>query len=208
MGMTRIDKIFRTLAREYSRESLTELNYSNPYTLLVAVVLSAQATDVGVNRATAGLFRVVKSPEDMVELGFEKLNEYIRTINYHNSKAKHIIAMSTKLIRNFNSTVPNNMNDLTSLDGVGRKTANIILNIVFGIPTVAVDTHVFRLSNRLALAKADNVLETERQLLEVIPRKYLGQANNMLVLFGRYVCRAVKPKCNDCTVRKYCPSVL
>ncbi|MDR2077998.1 MAG: endonuclease III [Rickettsiales bacterium] len=203
--MTRIDKIFRILSRDYGDRGMTELSYTNPYTLLVAVMLSAQATDVGVNRATDNLFRFVKSPEEMLELGFEKLNEHIRTVNYHNSKARHIIAMSLKLVRNFNSTVPNNMDDLLSLDGVGRKTANIILNVVFGIPTVAVDTHVFRVSNRLAIVKADSVQEAEKQLLEVVPRKYLKQTNNMLVLFGRYVCRALKPKCGECVLRKYCP---
>jgi endonuclease-3 len=203
--VTRVEKIFRALTASYGKTSLTELTHSNPYTLLVAVVLSAQATDAGVNRATANLFKVVKSPEDMVKLGFEKLNGYIGTINYHNSKARHIIALSEKLIRNFNSTVPNNMKDLISLDGTGRKTANIILNVVFGIPTIAVDTHVFRTSNRLALIRADNVLEAERQLLAIVPRKYIRQANNVLVLFGRYVCRALKPKCDECILREYCP---
>ncbi|MDR2777215.1 MAG: endonuclease III [Rickettsiales bacterium] len=202
--MTSAGRMFALLIREYGRDGLTELEYTNPYTLLISVMLSAQATDVGVNRATAELFRFVQTPEDMVKLGFARLRELIGSINYNNTKARHILSTSRKLIEQFNSNVPNNRSDLMSLDGVGRKTANIILNIVFGIPTIAVDTHVFRVSNRLGLVKAKNVLETEKQLLRVIPKKYMSQVNNVLVLFGRRQCRALKPQCTSCILQNHC----
>ncbi|MDR1425838.1 MAG: endonuclease III [Rickettsiales bacterium] len=204
MTRQKIGKIFSILAKEYDQRGLTELSYSNPYTLLVSVMLSAQSTDVGVNRVTSKLFRVVQTPEDAVNLGFDGLRELIKSINYNNTKAKHILSTSRKLIETFDSKVPGNMTDLVSLDGVGRKTANIVLNIIFGIPTIAVDTHVFRVSNRLGIAKAKTVLETERQLLKTIPKKYIAQANNFLVLFGRYQCKALKPLCSSCALRTYC----
>jgi endonuclease-3 len=200
----KIQKIFKLLAREYGAEGLTELKYTNPYTLLVSVMLSAQATDVGVNRATVELFRVAQSPEEMLKLGFERLRELIGSINYKNTKAKHIIEMSQRLVDRFNGQVPGSREELLTLEGVGQKTANIILNVVFGVPTIAVDTHVFRVSNRLGIVKAKNVKEAEKQLLEVIPQKYLAQTNNFLVLFGRRQCRALKPLCESCFLRKYC----
>ena len=202
--MNKINRILKILEEKYGSDDLTELDYINDYTLLVAVILSAQATDKGVNLATKKLFKIVKTPEEMINLGFEKLNEYIKTINYHNNKAKNIINMSEKLVKNFNSKLPDNMKDLTSLDGVGRKTANIILNIVFKKPAIAVDTHVFRVSNRLGITNATNVKESEKQLMKIVPKKYIRNLNNNLVMFGRYECKALKPQCSSCGLSQYC----
>lgn len=202
--MNKINRILKILEEKYGSNDLTELDYINDYTLLVAVILSAQATDKGVNLATKKLFKIVKTPEEMINLGFEKLNEYIKTINYHNNKAKNIINMSKKLVKNFNSKLPDNMKDLTSLDGVGRKTANIILNIVFKKPAIAVDTHVFRVSNRLGITNATNVKESEKQLMKIVPKKYIRNLNNNLVMFGRYECKALKPQCSSCGLSQYC----
>ncbi len=202
--MNKINRILKILEEKYGSNDLTELDYINDYTLLVAVILSAQATDKGVNLATKKLFKIVKTPEEMINLGFEKLNEYIKTINYHNNKAKNIINMSEKLVKNFNSKLPDNMKDLTSLDGVGRKTANIILNIVFKKPAIAVDTHVFRVSNRLGITNATNVKESEKQLMKIVPKKYIRNLNNNLVMFGRYECKALKPQCSSCGLSQYC----
>lgn len=199
-----VDKILEILERKYGDDVLTELVYINPYTLLVAVILSAQATDKQVNKVTNELFKVVQTPEDMVRLGLDSLKNYVRSINYFNNKSRNIIGMSRKLIENFSSRVPNNMEDLVSLDGVGRKTANIILNIVYNVPTIAVDTHVFRVSNRLGIVKAENVLETEKQLMEIIPKRHIKYINNIFVLFGRYECKAIKPKCGNCILKEYC----
>ncbi|MDR3078823.1 MAG: endonuclease III [Rickettsiales bacterium] len=204
--MSKAGKIFALLASAYGEEGLTELKYTNPYTLLVSVMLSAQATDAGVNRVTPELFRLAQSPGEMLELGFDRLREIIGSINYNNSKARHILSASAQLLEKFNGEVPGNMTDLLSLAGVGRKTANIILNIVFGMATIAVDTHVFRVSNRLGIVKAKNVLEAEEQLLKVVPRKYRAQANNLLVLFGRRQCRALRPSCGSCILGDHCDS--
>lgn len=202
--MNKINRILKILEEKYGSDDLTELDYINEYTLLVAVILSAQATDKGVNLATKKLFNIVKTPEEMINLGFEKLNEYIKTINYHNNKAKNIINMSEKLVKNFNSKLPDNMKDLKSLDGVGRKTANIILNIVFKKPAIAVDTHVFRVSNRLGITNATNVKESEKQLMKIVPKKHIRNLNNNLVMFGRYECKALRPQCNSCGLSQYC----
>ena len=202
--MNKINRILKILEEKYGSDDLTELDYINEYTLLVAVILSAQATDKGVNLATKKLFNIVKTPEEMINLGFEKLNEYIKTINYHNNKAKNIINMSEKLVKNFNSKLPDNMKDLKSLDGVGRKTANIILNIVFKKPAIAVDTHVFRVSNRLGITNAKNVEESEKQLMKIVPKKHIRNLNNNLVMFGRYECKALRPQCNSCGLSQYC----
>lgn len=202
--MKKITKILEILEKKYGKEELTELDYINEYTLLVAVILSAQATDKGVNLATKELFEIVKTPEEMVNLGVENLEKYIKTINYYHTKAKNIISMSEKLISNFNSKLPDNMEDLTSLDGVGRKTANIILNIVFNKLAIAVDTHVFRVSNRLGITNAKNVLESEKQLMKITPKKHIKNLNNNLVMFGRYECKAIKPHCDNCILSSYC----
>jgi endonuclease-3 len=204
VNRSKTSRIFAILVREYGGNDLTELEYTNPFTLLLSVMLSAQATDAGVNRVTSELFKVVQTPEDVVKLGFGRLRELIGSINYNNTKAKHILSTSEKLIEKFGSRVPGSMSDLVSLDGVGRKTANIILNIVFGVPTIAVDTHVFRVSNRLGIVEAKNVLETEKQLLKIVPKKYMSQVNNVLVLFGRRQCKALGPHCSSCVLQKYC----
>lgn len=204
MNKKDIIEIFEILKNKYKVQSLIELQYKNPYTLLVAVILSAQATDAGVNKATKDLFEFVDTPEKMLELDEENLKKYIKTINYYNTKAKHIIQMSQQLIEKFNSQVPNNFDDMLTLSGVGRKTANVVLNILFDTPRVGVDTHVFRVANRLNMVKADNVLETERQLLKKVPKEYLRYVNHYFVLFGRYECKAIKPKCESCELRKYC----
>lgn len=162
MKKEHILEIFKILEKIYGKDELIELKYINNYTLLVSVILSAQATDLGVNKATKDLFKKVTTPEEMLELGEDELKKYIKTINYYPTKAKHIMAMSKKLVENFNSTVPDNMDDLISLDGVGRKTANVVLNIAFKKPSIAVDTHVFRVSNRLGIVNTKNVLDTEK----------------------------------------------
>ncbi|MBO4956774.1 MAG: endonuclease III [Rickettsiales bacterium] len=204
MNKKDIIEIFEILKNKYKIQSLIELKYKNPYTLLVAVILSAQATDAGVNKATKDLFEFVDTPEKMLKLGEENLKKYIKSINYYNTKAKHIIQMSQQLIEKFNSQVPSDFDDMLTLSGVGRKTANVVLNILFDEPRVGVDTHVFRVVNRLNMVKADNVLETEKQLLKKVPQKYLRYVNHYFVLFGRYECKAIKPKCESCELRKYC----
>lgn len=204
MKKENVIKVFELLESLYGRDELIELKYINNYTLLVSVMLSAQATDAGVNKATKELFKKVKTPEDMIKLGEDELKKYIKSINYFNTKAKHIISMSKRLVEKFNSNVPDNMDDLISLDGVGRKTANVVLNIVFNKVAIAVDTHVFRVSNRLGLVKADNVFDTEQQLLKIVPDTYNKHVNHYLVLFGRYNCKAKNPNCNNCVLGKYC----
>lgn len=204
MNRKDIAEIFEILKNKYKVESLIELQYKNPYTLLVAVILSAQATDAGVNKATKDLFEFIDTPEKMLQLGEENLKKYIKSINYYNTKAKHIIQMSQQLIENFNSQVPNTFDDMLTLSGVGRKTANVVLNILYDIPRVGVDTHVFRVTNRLGMVKADNVLETEKQLLKKVPKEYLRYINHYFVLFGRYECKAIKPKCSECVLGRYC----
>jgi endonuclease-3 len=199
-----IKKVFDTLAEEYGDEELTELDYINPYTLLVATMLSAQATDKMVNRVTEKLFAALNNPTDMRKLGENRLREYIKSINYFNTKAKNIIKMSEQLIERFDSRVPNTMEDLTSLAGVGRKTASIILNIVYHKRAIAVDTHVFRLANRIGLVKCKNTLATEKELLKTIPGKYIKYVNNYLVLLGRRICKARAPDCGRCSLGNIC----
>jgi len=182
-----------------------ELDHVNPYTLLVAVVLSAQATDKGVNRATEKLFRKVTTPEQMLALGEEGLIEHIKTIGLFRAKARNVIKLSRDLIDKHAGEVPQDRDALEELAGVGRKTANVVMNIAFGVPTIAVDTHVFRVSQRLGLAKGKTPLTIEEQLLKVVPPKFLQHAHHWLILHGRYTCVARKPKCPDCTVRDLCP---
>lgn len=181
-----------------------ELDYTNVYTLLVAVVLSAQATDTGVNKATKALFKKVKTPEDMVKLGEDGLKTYIKTIGLFNAKAKNVIKLSQQLITDYHSTVPHTREELIKLAGVGRKTANVVLNIAFGQPTIAVDTHLFRIANRTGLAKGKTPEAVEQQLLKVIPEKYLHHAHHWLILHGRYVCKARTPLCSSCIVNDLC----
>jgi endonuclease III len=182
----------------------SELVYASPFTLLVAVVLSAQATDKGVNKATAELFRVADTPEKMVRLGEEGLVAYIRSIGLYRNKAKNIIALSQKLIAEHQGEVPHDRSALESLPGVGRKTANVVLNVAFGEPTIAVDTHIFRVANRTGLAPGRTPREVEEKLLEIVPRKYRLHAHHWLILHGRYVCVARKPRCPICVVRNLC----
>ncbi|MFP6705838.1 MAG: endonuclease III [Alphaproteobacteria bacterium] len=181
-----------------------ELNYANTYTLLVAVVLSAQATDVGVNKATKALFEEVDNPEAMVKLGEAKLKQYIRTIGLFNTKAKNVIKLSRQLLENFDGQVPETREELETLPGVGRKTANVVCNIAFGQPTIAVDTHLFRLGNRTGLAPGKTPLEVERNLEKRIPKVYLQHAHHWLILHGRYICKARKPDCPSCIVNDVC----
>ena len=181
-----------------------ELNYSNVYTLLVAVVLSAQATDVGVNKATKALFKKVDNPTDMIKLGEAKLKQHIRTIGLFNTKAKNVMALSRQLLETFEGKVPETRDELETLPGVGRKTANVVCNIAFGQPTIAVDTHLFRLGNRTGIAPGKTVLEVEKKFEKRVPKLYLRHAHHWLILHGRYVCKARKPECQGCIVNDLC----
>ena len=198
-----INEFFRRLAAERP-EPKTELNYSSPYTLLVAVVLSAQATDVGVNKATAKLFERVQTPMAMLALGEAGLKQYIKTIGLFNAKAKNVIALSKKLLEEFNGEVPRTREDLQSLPGVGRKTANVVLNVLHGEPTIAVDTHVFRVANRTGLARGKTPEEVEDGLMKVVREPWLQHAHHWLILHGRYICKARVPLCPTCLVRDLC----
>jgi endonuclease III len=198
-----IEEFYRRL-QEQLPEPKGELNYVNPYTLLVAVVLSAQATDIGVNKATGPLFKVVKTPEEMVALGEAKLRNYIKTIGLFNAKAKNTIGLSKLLIEKHNSEVPRDRDALEALPGVGRKTANVVLNMAFGEPTIAVDTHIFRIGNRTGLAPGKTPLAVEKKLEKSTPKHYKLHAHHWLILHGRYVCKARKPDCAACVVRDLC----
>jgi len=198
-----IEKVCANLQQSIKNPAI-ELKYTTDYTLLVAVILSAQSTDVGVNKATAKLFPLYDTPSKILSLGEEGLKQYIKTIGLYNNKAKNVIKMSEILLNNFDSKVPSNFDDLVSLPGVGRKSANVILNCLYGHHTIAVDTHVFRVSNRIGLCSASNVLETEKQLNKRISEKYKSIIHHLLVLHGRYKCKAKKPDCATCSINKYC----
>lgn len=185
-------------------EPKTELEFTNPFTLLVAVVLSAQATDKGVNKATPALFKVADTPQKMMALGEENIRNYIKTIGLFNAKAKNVYLLAKMLVEEYGGEVPQNRDELVKLPGVGRKTANVVLNCVFGQPTMAVDTHIFRVSNRIGLAKAKDPLQTELQLLKSVPKEYLFHAHHWLILHGRYTCVARKPKCYECVIVDLC----
>jgi endonuclease-3 len=200
-----IAEIFRRFSVQRPHPT-SELEYRNPFTLLVAVVLSAQATDAGVNKATRALFEIADTPEKMAALGEEKLGEYIRTIGLWRNKTKNVIALSNALLEKHGGQVPSARDELTELPGVGRKTANVILNTAFGQPTMAVDTHIFRLANRIGLAPGKNVDQVEAHLLKVIPEPYLRHAHHWLILHGRYVCKARKPDCAACVIADLCKS--
>jgi endonuclease-3 len=194
---------FRRLAAK-NPDPTTELRYKNSYTLLIAVVLSAQATDASVNKATAELFKTVNSPERMLELGEAGLKRHIKTIGLYNAKAKNVIALSRQLVEAHGGKVPRTREALESLPGVGRKTANIMLNTLYGEPTIAVDTHVFRLANRTGLAPGKTPRAVENKLLQVVPNAYKRHAHHWLILHGRYVCTARKPNCPVCVVNDLC----
>lgn len=182
----------------------TELEYRTPFELLVAVLLSAQATDISVNAATRQLFPVANTPQAMLALGEEKLREFIQRIGLYQTKAKHLMQTCRLLVEQYGGTVPQTREALEALPGVGRKTANVILNTAFGQPTIAVDTHVFRVANRIGLARGTNVLEVENKLLEVVPDEFKHNAHHWLILHGRYVCQARKPKCSACIINDLC----
>ncbi|WP_207456005.1 endonuclease III [Azospirillum sp. SYSU D00513] len=198
-----VEEFFRRLSLA-NPEPRSELEYVNPYTLLVAVVLSAQATDIGVNKATGPLFRTVTTPEAMVALGEEGLRGYIKTIGLFNTKAKNVIRLSEILIAEHGGEVPRDREALETLPGVGRKTANVVLNVAFGEETIAVDTHIFRVGNRTGLAPGKTPDAVEQKLLKAVPAHYRRHAHHWLILHGRYVCKARKPDCPACPVRDLC----
>jgi endonuclease III len=197
------EEFFARLAKKIPHPK-TELESVNPYTLLVAVVLSAQATDKSVNKATEALFKVADTPAKMVALGEKKLTPYIKTIGLYRTKAKNVIALSRLLLENHDGVVPRDRDALEELPGVGRKTANVVLNVAFGEPTIAVDTHIFRVGNRTGLAPGKTPLDVELALNKIVPEKYKLHAHHWLILHGRYTCIARKPLCPDCVVRDLC----
>ena len=200
-----IIEIMRIFERENPNPQC-ELHFHNSYTLLVAVMLSAQSTDKGVNKATAELFKIADSPQKMLALGEEKLKNYIKTIGLFNNKAKNIILMSRQLVENFGGEVPADRNILTTLAGVGRKTANVVMNVWYHQPTLAVDTHVMRIAHRLDFSKGKTPLEIEQDLMKILPPELVVNTNHWLVLFGRYICKAQKPLCAQCPIYDYCHS--
>lgn len=195
--------IFRRLQQAIPNPA-TELNYSSTFELLVAVMLSAQATDKSVNLATDRLFPVANTPESILALGLEKLESYIKTIGLYHAKAKNVLATCQILIQQHQSQVPHSRTALEALPGVGRKTANVVLNTAFGEPTIAVDTHLFRLGNRIRLATGKTVLEVEKKYVKTIPAEFMRDAHHLLILHGRYVCTARKPKCAECCIEDLC----
>jgi endonuclease-3 len=203
MNAQKREEIFRRL-RELNPEPTTELHYRTPFELLVAVVLSAQATDKGVNLATPRLFAAADNPKAMLALGQDGLEQYIKTIGLYRTKAKNLIATCRMLIEQYDGEVPRDREALESLPGVGRKTANVILNTAFGEATIAVDTHIFRVANRTGIAPGKDVLEVEKKLLKLVPAAYLRHAHHWLILHGRYVCKARKPDCPTCVIRDLC----
>ena len=192
--------------REYRPEPKGELEHVNPFTLVVAVALSAQATDAGVNRATRELFKVADTPEKMLALGEDKVRDYIKTIGLYRNKAKNVIALSKKLVEDFDSIVPQSREELVTLPGVGRKTANVVMSMAFGIPTMAVDTHILRIGMRTGLAPAKTPDDVEAILMKIIPEEFLYHAHHWLILHGRYMCVARKPKCDECIIADICKS--
>mgnify|MGYP001813400259 FL=1 len=203
MNKAKRHEIFARLKQE-NPEPTTELVYSSPFELLIAVILSAQATDVSVNKATAKLFPIANTPEAMLALGEEGLKEHIKTIGLFNSKAKNIIKTCKLLIQQHNSQVPEHQHELEALPGVGRKTANVVRNTAFGHPTIAVDTHIFRVSNRTRIAPGKTVLEVEKKLLKFVPEEFKQDAHHWLILHGRYTCIARKPRCGACVIEDLC----
>lgn len=203
MNAARRRAIFERL-RTANPHPTTELRYGNPFQLLVAVILSAQSTDTGVNKATAPLFRKVKTPAAMLKLGEAGLRDYVKTIGLFNTKASNIIKTCTLLVEQHGGKVPEDRAALEALPGVGRKTANVVLNVAFGQPTIAVDTHIFRVSNRTGIAPGKNVSEVEKRLLRVVPEEFRHDAHHWLILLGRYTCIARKPRCQSCTIADLC----
>jgi endonuclease-3 len=203
MKKQNIEEFFRRLW-ERNPEPKGELEWTNPFTLLVAVALSAQATDKSVNKATPALFAAADTPQKMIDLGEDKIRDYISTIGLYNAKAKNVYALSRMLIEHFGGEVPMDRDDLVTLPGVGRKTANVVLNIAFGQETIAVDTHIFRVSNRTGLAPGTTPEKVEEKLEKVVPKEFRRHAHHWLILHGRYICVARKPKCYECPVVDLC----
>ncbi len=203
MPQEQVQHLFEHL-RDLDPEPKTELNYKTPFELLAAVMLSAQSTDVGVNKATAKLYPIANTPQAILDLGEERLKTYISTIGLYNSKAKHLMKTCKMLVQLHNGQVPNTRKELEALPGVGRKTANVALNILFHEPTIAVDTHIFRVGNRTGLATGKTPLDVEKKLLKVIPKEFMMHAHHWLILHGRYTCTARKPKCHECPIGDYC----
>lgn len=196
----KLDDIFTILAAD-NPEPKTELDYTNDFTLLVAIILSAQSTDVGVNKATKELFKIVSSPSDIIALGLDGLKSYIKSLGLYNSKAENLIKLAKILI---DKELPRSVEELESLPGVGSKTARVFLNCAHRVPIIAVDTHVFRVSKRLGIAQGKSPKEVEKELNEIIPLKWKLNAHHWLILYGRYVCKARKPDCQNCNIKKYC----
>ncbi|MGD2119377.1 MAG: endonuclease III [Chromatiales bacterium] len=196
-------EIFRRLQQDNPHPT-TELNYTSPFELLIAVILSAQATDVSVNKATQKLYPVANTPRAMLDLGEEKLKKHIKTIGLFNSKAANIIKTCRILLEKYDAQVPAERKALEALPGVGRKTANVVLNTAFGQPTIAVDTHIFRVANRTGIAKGKDVKEVEQRLMRVVPKEFLMDAHHWLILLGRYTCIARKPRCGSCPIEDLC----
>jgi len=203
MNQGKRTEIFKRL-RSLNPHPATELVYKSPFELLIAVILSAQATDISVNKATAKLFKVVNSPQAILKLGLNGLKRYIKVIGLYNTKAENIIKTCKLLIEKHQGKVPQNRADLEALPGVGRKTANVILNTAFGLPTIAVDTHIFRVSNRTRIAPGKNVLEVEKKLMKLVPDEFKTDAHHWLILHGRYTCTARKPDCDRCCINDLC----
>ncbi|WP_404297814.1 endonuclease III [Halomonas sp.] len=203
MNAQKRHEIFARL-REHTPEPTTELNWQSPFELLAAVLLSAQATDVGVNKATARLFPVASTPQAIIDLGIDGLKEHIRTIGLYNTKAENLMKTCHLLIEKHGGEVPRTRPGLEALPGVGRKTANVILNTAFGQPTIAVDTHIFRVSNRTGIAKGKDVVEVEQKLIRHVPREFRQDAHHWLILHGRYTCVARKPRCGSCVIEDLC----
>ena len=196
-------KIFKVLRKD-NPSPVTELKYKTKFQLLVSVILSAQATDKSVNKATSKLFPIANTPQDILELGEKNLKNYIKTIGLYNTKAKNIIKTCQILLEQYKGKIPRDRASLESLPGVGRKTANVVLNTAFGLPTMGVDTHIFRVSNRTGLAPGKNVIEVERRLLKLVPEEFLQNGHHWLILHGRYTCVARKPQCTSCLIEDLC----
>jgi len=203
MDKSTVIRLFEHL-QNASPEPETELNYTTPFELLVAVMLSAQSTDIGVNKATARLFPIANRPQAILDLGEDRLKSYISTLGLYNSKARHLLATCQILIEQHGSEVPNSRKELEALPGVGRKTANVLLNILFDEPTIAVDTHIFRVGNRTGLAPGKTPLEVEKGLMKAVPKRFIQHAHHWLILHGRYICKARKPQCHLCPIEQEC----
>jgi len=203
LNLTEAGDMFDILADVHA-EPVTDLDYTNPYTLLVAVALSAQSTDVGVNRATKALFPIADTPAKMLDLGEATVRDHIKTIGLYRNKAKNVIALSQRLVDHHDGDVPESYTQLVALPGVGRKTANVVLNVAFGWPTIAVDTHIYRVGNRTGLAPGKTTDDVEDQLMRRVPQRHIQDAHHYMILHGRYLCTARKPRCYDCAIAHIC----